>query len=128
MHVIADRLEIAAAAAIDNERLVAAAKEVAKLLVPAVEATGVGPQQPFHADNQIRLRRLNHQVKVIGHQAEAMYLPAGLVTALTQRLQKPLPVLIILEDSLTAVATVHDVIDGTRIFHSQLARHCQNDP
>ena len=70
MHVVAHSLKVAVAAAIDDEGFVAPAKKVAKVPVPAVEPASVGPQQPLHAGDQVGLRRLDDQMKVIGHQAE----------------------------------------------------------
>ena len=39
-------------------------------LVPPVESSGVGAQEPFHPRHQIDLGRLHHQVKVVGHETE----------------------------------------------------------
>jgi len=54
-------------------------------LMPPVEAGGVSAQKPFHADNPIRLRRLDHEVKVIRHEDKGVNLPAGLGASFTQR-------------------------------------------
>jgi hypothetical protein len=47
-----------------------------------------------------------------------MNLPAGLFAGLRQRFQKMLSVTMDFEDCLTAVTTVHDVVDGSRILNS----------
>jgi hypothetical protein len=52
-------------------------------------------------------------------------LKVGLVAGLRQRLQKVLPVHVIVEDVLAAVAPAHDMIDGTGIFDSNLPWHEQ---
>src|ERR1041385_3899003 len=52
VHIITNGLEISVAAAIDDQRLVAATEEMAKELVAAVEARRVSSQKPFHADRQ----------------------------------------------------------------------------
>jgi hypothetical protein len=57
---------------------------VAKIRVPAVDTHGVGGEQPFHAGDQVALRRLDHQMKVIVHEAPGMHLPGGLLTSLRQ--------------------------------------------
>jgi hypothetical protein len=38
-------------------------------------------------------------------------------------LDKTLTILVVLENGFTPVTPVHDVVDGTRILDSQLARH-----
>ncbi len=123
MDVIADCLEIPITAAMHDERLVTAGKEVAEFLVPAIETDGVGAQQPLHARHEVGLGRLDDQVKVVAHETIGVHLPTGLLTGLAQGLEEPVPVLIVVEDLLAAVATVHQVVDGSRILHSKLARH-----
>jgi hypothetical protein len=44
------------------------------------------------------------------------------------RAKESLAVRIIGEDGLAAIAAVHDVIDGTRIFQAQLASHADSVP
>ncbi len=46
---------------------------------------GESPEQPAHPGHEIRLRGLQHEVKVIAHQAPRMDLPVGLATRLAQR-------------------------------------------
>ena len=91
-----------------------------------VEPAGVSAQKPFHSCDQIGLRRLNHQMKMIGHQTIRMHLPARLEAGLAQCAQESLAVGVILEDRLTAIPSVEDVIKGSRILDSQLARHERN--
>ena len=95
-------------------------------LVSAIESTGVGAQQPLHPGNQVGLGGLDHQVKVVGHQAERVHLPVGLGTALAQGFQETLPVSIVLEDGIPPIPTIHHMINGSFIFDSQLARHRPN--
>src|ERR1041385_2649656 len=95
MHVIANALEGAAARAIEEQRLVASGEEMTKQFVPLVEAAGVSaekPFQPFHPGNQIRLRRLDHQMKMIGHEDVGVNLPTRLETSLAQRLDEALAI------------------------------------
>ncbi len=67
MHVVTDRLEIAVAAPLHNQRLVPAAEEVSELFLPVVEPVGVNPKQPLHPIYQIGPRGLDHQMKMIAH-------------------------------------------------------------
>src|SRR5215218_3506838 len=91
--------------------------------VPAIEPARVSAQEPFHPCDQIGLRRLHHEVEVVGHQAIGMNLPTRLGTCFSQCGEEPLAIGVVLENSLSTVATVHDVIDRTRILDSQLAGH-----
>jgi hypothetical protein len=96
---------------------------VSKDFVPPVEPSGVGAQKPFHARHQICPGCFHHQMKVIGHQTKGMDLPAGFAAGFPQRLDEPLPILLIPEYRFAPVAPVHYVINRTGIFHSELAGH-----
>src|SRR6266511_2216624 len=61
---------------------------------------------------------------VVSHQHVGVNLPAGLLTRLTQRLRKALPVPVILENLLPVVATRHDVIHRSRILNAKRTCHC----
>src|SRR5439155_809032 len=63
-----------------------------------VEPSGVSAQKPFHARNQVRLGRFDHQVKMIGHEAIGMNLPSRLAARLAQGVDKPLAVGVVVED------------------------------
>ena len=104
-----------------------AAEQMAEQPVPAVEPARVGPQKPFHPRNQIGLGRLHHQVEVIVHQTKRMHVPVGFNATLTQRFQETLPILVILENRFPLVTAIHDMINRTRIFQSNLARHRPNN-
>ena len=67
--------------------------------------------------------RLQHQMKMIAHQAVRVHLPLRFVTSLAQRGQELLAVLVVPEDILALVPTVHDVVHCPGIFNAQLARH-----
>jgi hypothetical protein len=128
MHVIAHVLEIAAARAIHDQRFVATGEQVPEQLVPPVEAAGGGAQQPLHPGDQIRLRRLDHEVKMIGHEHVGVNLPARLGARLAQRLDETLVIQLVLKDQLAPVTAIHDVVDRAGIFDSQLAGHAGRVP
>ena len=67
----------------------------------------ISAQQPVHPHHQIGLGRFDHQMKMVARQAIRMRPPAGLLTGLRQRLQQPLPILVILEDGRAPVAPIH---------------------
>src|ERR1022692_1383840 len=94
-----------------------------KELMSPVEARSIRAQKPLHASDQVGLGRFDHQMKVVQHQTISMNLPACFVARFAEGFQKTLPILIVLENRLSPVSPVHDVIDRSRILHSQFARH-----
>jgi hypothetical protein len=56
-----------------------------------------------------------------------MHLEAGFLTGFRQRLELILPVHFIQINILPPVAPAHDVVNGTTLFNSQLARHGRRD-
>ena len=68
MDVIAHALEITVTRSVHDQRLVAPREQVAEELVTPVEASRVSTQQPFHPGDQIWLRRLDHDMKMIRHE------------------------------------------------------------
>ena len=123
MHVIAHRPQIPVAASIHHQGLVAATKDMTKELVPVIEPDGVSAQKPAHPGHQIGIGRFHHQMEMIPHQAVGMHLETGLQARLSQRFQKVLAVHVIQKDVAFAVTPTHDVVDRTRIFDSEFARH-----
>src|SRR5262245_38673346 len=123
MHVIAHRAGVSVAAAIDNQRLVTPTEEVAGDFMPPIEPCCVGAEEPLHARHEVWHRCFHDQMKMIHHQTIPQYLPTGLAAHLAQRFQETLPVEVILENRLSAVTAVHDMVDRARILDSQLARH-----
>jgi len=123
MHIIADRLQIAAPFALHHQSLVTAAKDMPRRFMAAIQPNRVGAQQPMHAIGQIRMRGFDHQVKMIAHQTIGMHLPIGLLARLGQCLEEILPVHIVHIDVLAPIPTAHHMVDGSRKIDSQLARH-----
>ena len=123
MHVVADGAQVAVAAAINHEGLVASAQEMAEEFVPPVEAAAVGAQKPFHAGHQIGQRGVEHQMKMIVHETIRMDLPGGFGASLGERSDEAAAVQVVLEDGFGAVAAVHDVVEGAGIFDAQFAGH-----
>ena len=67
-------------------------------------------------------------MEVIAHETVGMHLEIRLLTGLGQRLEEILAIHLIVEDVLPAIATTHDVVDGTGIFNAHLARHGSSVP
>jgi len=123
MNVIADRFEIAIAAAIDKQAFVTSAKEMTEQLVSTVESGSVGPKEPFHPIDEIGFGGLNHQMEMIAHQAPGVNLPIRFSTRLTQSFQKQLTVFVIAEDVLAMIAAIHDVVNSALVLNSKLSGH-----
>ncbi|MDB6019242.1 MAG: hypothetical protein JWR19_3731 [Pedosphaera sp.] len=60
----------------------------------AVETTGLGSQEPFHARDPIGTRRLHDQMKMMGHQAQGVHLPAGLAADFPKRVKQQESILV----------------------------------
>jgi hypothetical protein len=63
------------------------------------------------------------QVKVIAHQAIGMNLPIGFLTRLSQSLEQEFSVLIIAENVLPVIPSIHDVINRPLVLNSKLPGH-----
>lgn len=83
-----------------------------------VEPAGVDAEQPFHARDEIRLGRLDDEVKVIGHEDVGVDLPNGPAEDSGQGFDECPAVAIILEDGFTAIAAVEHVIERAGVFDS----------
>jgi hypothetical protein len=64
-------------------------------------------------------------MKMVGHQAKGLHLPARFPTGLAQGVEETLPILVILEDGFPPVPAIHHVINRSGIFHSELPRHAR---
>jgi hypothetical protein len=89
----------------------------------AIISSRVGAKEPLHTDDQIRLRRLDNQMEMIGHQHESVHLPACLKTDIGERLNETLPVMVIAKDILPPISAANKVIDGAGEFDSQSSGH-----
>ena len=107
MHIIAHRTQVTVAAAIDEQRFVAAAEHVTKMFVPAVEPHRVGAQQPLHAGDQVCARGLDDEMKVIRHQAIRVNLPAGFLARLPEGLEKELAIVVSMKDVFAPIPATH---------------------
>ena len=59
---------------------------------------------------------------MVGHQAIGVHLPAGLLA------RKAEAVMVVLENVVAPIATIHQVIDGARILDSKFARQAVRVP
>src|SRR5947208_3526150 len=98
---------------------------MSKELVFAVKARSVGPQKPFHASDQIGERRFRNEMKMVSHEAPGVDLPVGFGAALPQGPQEESPICVVAKNGFATISAIHEVIDGSGIFDSELARHQQ---
>ena len=96
---------------------------MAAQIVPPVEPIGIRAQQPAHSGHQIAFRRLDHQVKMVFHQAKGMNLKTGLLAGLGQGLEEVMAIAIIPEQGFPAVSPIEQMIDRPGIFNACLTRH-----
>jgi hypothetical protein len=96
-------------------------------LVPPVEWRRVSARQPFHPSDQVALWGFHHQMETIVHETQRMDLPARLPAGFTQPFEKALAISVVLENGFNPVAAIDQVINGSWIFHSQFARHEQEN-
>jgi hypothetical protein len=81
------------------------------------------PSNHFYPHHQIGLRRFDHHVKTVLHQAKSMRSPIGLLADLRQSYQELVPIRIVREDRLAAIPAVHEVVNRPRVLDAQLPSH-----
>ena len=123
MDVIAHRLQVAVARAIHRQGLVAPAEQVSEEFVSSIEPRRVRAQEPLHPRHQLGPWSF-HNPNESDWASDTRHEPASpSCPGLAQSGQKQSPILVILEDRLASIPTIHQVINRPRIFDSQLARH-----
>ena len=121
MHVAAQPQQVGVP--LDQHGPVAALQQVAVPLVAVVEIDRVGRLQPVHEAAEIAPRRLQHQVQVVGHQAEQIQPDLERRHALAQHPQETLPVGVILEDRPPLIAPGRHVVHGPFILDALRSGH-----
>src|SRR2546430_11597123 len=82
-------------------------------LVLAVKPRGVSAEEPFHAQNEVRQRRFEDEVKMVRHEAIGMNLPARFAAALDRK--------------STRLNSSHSQISYA-VFCLKKKKHSTNDP
>jgi hypothetical protein len=93
----------------DDPRMEAAAEEVPGAAMAMVEVGGVVAVEDLDARGKLRHARLEDQVVVVGHQAEAVHGPAVAANADREQGEKREPVDVVVEDRATVDAARGDV-------------------
>jgi hypothetical protein len=90
--------------------------------VPPVEPHRTCPK-PFHPGGEIPLRRFDHQMEMISHQAKGVHLPGSLGARLGERGQEALAIGVIAKDVLAPVTAAEHVINRTGELQTEFTRH-----
>jgi len=85
-------------------------KEVAKFLMAAIEADGVGAQQPLLPTTKVGLRCLDHQVKVSGTSGNRPALASRFLAGFAQSFHKTMAILIVVKD-VSRRSPDHEVVE-----------------
>jgi hypothetical protein len=96
------------------------------MLMASIESLGVGAQQPFHPNGQVRIRCFQNQMKVICHQTIGMHLPTGLQTSLPKRAQKFRPVVLIQQYRFAPISTAEHMIKRACVVYPEGTGHHAN--
>src|SRR5438045_2784707 len=121
MHIITDRAQINRIALIDQERLIAAGKNMAAQAMPAIEAHGVAPEQPFHSRYQVGERRFHDEVEMITHQTVGMHLPRRALTGASEQDKEILPIGVVPKDVFAPITAAQEMVDASLVFNPDLA-------
>src|SRR5437899_997447 len=62
-------------------------------------------------------------MEMISHQTPGMHLPVGLGAGFGEGGQKTLPVQVVVENGLTPIPAIHDVVHGPGILNTEFAAH-----
>jgi len=104
---------------VHQDRFEAPLEQMTHLVVATVVGLGIDPVDVTHQQGQIPLPGVQHEVVVVGHQAVGQGLGIEARECLRHNRQQTLPVLVIDENVLAAVAAGGGVIDGTAEFDAQ---------
>lgn len=108
---------------IDQNRFVTAAKQLPVALMISVESLGVDTIDVSHAAGNIGIRGLDQKMIVVRHQAVDGNTHLPHLAGIFEKLDKPEIITVVIEDGLTASATVQDMIPCVGIFYAQGSRH-----
>jgi hypothetical protein len=117
-HVLADCSQVSVAAAINDQRFVTTAEQMAKEFVAPVEARSVSAQKPFHPGDEVGPRGFDDEMKMIGHQTQGVHLPKGFGAGQAQGFKEKMPVIVVQENRFSTIASIHRVVDRSGIFDS----------
>jgi hypothetical protein len=91
--------------------------------VALVEGAGVPAVQVAHPLVEVRLRRLDHEVVVIPHQAADVQAPAVALLDAAEQMDEGEAILVVEDDGQVVVAAGDDVVDGAGLEVPVAAAH-----
>jgi hypothetical protein len=100
----------------DEEGVEPCLEEMAGAVMRAVEPAGVAAVEPVHAAREVRLRRPERGVKVIGHQHPGRDAPAKALDGLAEETQEGEAIVVGAEDGAALIAPRRHVIDSADEF------------
>jgi hypothetical protein len=109
-----------------DDRLLPTLEDVPAVSVNLVEPLGIDAFELPHPIGQIRVRRLQEQVVVVGDDTVCVAPPIEALAHISEHLQEQLPVAVKAEDVPTTVTARRDVLQGDRKLKSEGARHAQS--
>jgi hypothetical protein len=122
LHVTEHRQEMVVL--LNRERLETALPDVAAAVIMLVVTAYMGIKQPMHPPAQVTIRlRQDHQVEVVGHQAETQDRHRHLDARMRQGFEEGLIVVLLVENRALTVAPVDDVVANTANRGSRSAWH-----
>ena len=77
---------------------------------------GIPRKKRLHPAAEIRLRSLEDDVQVIGHDHKRVDVPGAANYRLAELFQEPIAVDVVAHDGLPPVAAGHDMIDGVGVL------------
>jgi len=88
----------------------------------------VRPNQELHPARQVRLRCLDEQMLVVGHQDKGMQAPAVLIHGPRKPVEPLFAIPIVPDDIGAGIAPRHDMGDRTGVFDPKRPRHPRRRP
>ena len=101
----------------------ASLEEMPAAFVDVIEPAGVRPVELLHAPRQVRLRRLDDEVEVVGHQHVRRDGPAEAGRGLAEETQKGPSIAVRAKDRTSLIAAGGDVIQRVLEFDAKCSCH-----
>jgi len=108
---------------LDKDRLEAALQKMSDSVVTTIEPLGVNTVEKVHSTRQARVRRLDQEVVIVGHQAICMTDPAVSVDNVGKDFEESGSITVVKKDVLLRIATTGNVVDSAFVLQPQRSGH-----